>query len=207
MTQPPRQCLPPSDAPEQRHGAVAGLSPLHRRASRPLAVVIAALIGGCATEGRVTDPLTAFGNPFQRPTEAGFRAMAQASCGPMTIGDTTVGALLGKDPAFDTMVTALYDGDISNDEFMNQVLLQHPAPDANIPAAGCIMDELERCFAETCKVMTAAEREKMDKANAAAAKEITTSVTIDPAEIPAEDAAQVEQMIEQATEDGPKPLP
>jgi hypothetical protein len=207
MYQPPRQRLQQSDASQERHGTVAEQAHRRRAPWLPAGVISALMISGCATNGSVTDPLAALGNPFQRPTEAGFRAMAQASCASMTIGDTTVGALLGKDPSFDTMVTALYDGDISNDEFMNQLLLQHPSPDANIPAAGCIMDELERCFAETCKVMTPAERAKMDTANAAGAEEIETSVTIDPGEIPAEDQAQVEQMIEQAKEDGPQPLP
>lgn len=205
MYQPQRQRFQPSDASEERHGHLSRLP--HSRWPWLAAALIAVLLSGCATQGRVTDPLAALGNPFQRPTETGFRAMMQSSCGSLSVGNTTVGALLDEDEAFDTMVTALYQGDISNDEFMNQVLLQHPAPNANIPATGCIMDQLEQCFAETCKVLTAAERQKIDQENTAASEKITNTVTIDPAAIPAEDLPAVEQMIEQSKEDGPRPLP
>lgn len=205
MYQPQRQRLQPGDASRERR---ENLGRSRRRRWPWLSAALAAvLIGGCTTQGSVTDPLANLGNPFQRPTESGFRAMTQASCSSLSIGNTTVGALLGKDQAFDTMITALYQGDISNDEFMNQLLLQHPAPNANIPATGCIMDQLEQCFAETCKVLTEAERQKMNQTNRAAAEEVTNTVTLDPAEIPAENLPEVEQMIEQSKEDGPKPLP
>lgn len=172
-----------------------------------LPTALIAALAGCTTDGQVTDPLAALGNPFQRPTEAGFRAMIEHNCAQLTIGDTTVDALLGKNNQFDQWITALYEGDISNDEFMNQVLLQYPAPDANVPATGCIMDELERCFAETCQVQTAAERDKMARKNAQQVEEIETAVTIDPTELPAKDAPEIDRMIEVSKEDEPKPLP
>lgn len=180
---------------------------LSRNALPLLAAAVLIVLNGCATDGRITDPSVYLGNPFQRPSETGFRALVQADCGQMSIGDTTVNALLGKNTAFDSWITALYDGDISNDEFMNQVLLQYPAPDANVPATGCIMDQLAQCFAETCKVQTAAEREKMAQAETQAVEEIESAVTLDPAELPAQDAPEVERMIETSKEDGPKPLP
>lgn len=204
MYQPTCQRFQRSNAAPKGHGCAVRLP---RLSWRLLALTLVVALTGCATEGQVTDASTALGNLFQRPTEAGFRAMAEANCGSLSIGDTAVDALLGNNTAFDTLVTALYDGDISNDEFMNQVLLEYPAPDANVPATGCIMDQLDRCFAETCKVTTAQEREKLDQANAASAEEITNTVTLDPTELPAEDAQTVERMIEQSKDDGPKPLP
>ncbi|MEA3638553.1 MAG: hypothetical protein VBE63_01250 [Lamprobacter sp.] len=172
-----------------------------------LAAAVLALLSGCATDGQITDPSVYLGNPFQHPSEAGFRALVQANCGPLSIGSTTVNALLGKNTAFDSGITALYDGDVSNDEFMNQVLLQYPAPDANVPATGCIMNQLAQCFAETCKVQTAAEREKMAQAETEAVKEIESAVTLDPSDLPTKDASEIERMIETSKEDGPKPLP
>jgi hypothetical protein len=168
---------------------------------------LAAVLSGCAGDGQVTDPLASLGNPFQRPTESGFRSMVQANCSQKSVGNTTVSALLGQNSAFDGSITALYNGDISNDEFMNQVLLQYPAPDANVPATGCIMNQLEQCFAETCKVQTASERQKTARANAEEIEEIDTAVTIDPNQLPAQDTADVNRMIDASTADDPKPLP
>ncbi|MBK5929536.1 hypothetical protein [Halochromatium salexigens] len=171
-------------------------------------VVLIVTLGGCATEGKVTDPSVYIGNPFHRPTESGFRDMARAGCGSMSIGDSTVGALLGKNQAFDGLISALYQGDISNDEFMNQVLLQHPAADANIHATGCIMDQLAQCFAETCKAEAAVERQSEEAENDTEAEKIRSAVTIDPSELPTEDLPEIDGMIEQSKEeDGPKPLP
>jgi len=200
-----RQRFHLSEAPRARNPHPARLS----RNTLPLLATAAVLIvlNGCTTDGQITDPSVYLGNPFQRPSETGFRALAQANCGQMSIGDTTVNALLGKNSSFDGWITALYDGDISNDEFMNQVLLQYPAADANVPATGCIMDQLAECFAETCQVETAAEREKMAQADAKALQATASKVTIDPSELPAEDAPEIERMIETSKEDGPKPLP
>lgn len=172
-----------------------------------LIVALSLTLGGCATEERITDPSVYLGNPFHRPTESGFRDMARAGCGTMSLGDSTVDALLGANQAFDTLVSALYNGDISNDEFMNQVLLQHPAADANIHATGCIMDQLAQCFAETCKAEAAVKPQTRDAKNAEDAETIASAIMIDPSELPAEDRPQVDAMAEPSKEDGPKPLP
>ncbi len=204
MNQSQRQRFHPSDVTGTLNGQAAWSSP---GAWLLLPAVLAVFLSGCASDAQVSDPLASLGNPFQRPTEAGFRALVQANCGQMNIGSTTVNALLGSDSTFDDLVTALYDGDISNDEFMNQVLLQHPAPDANVPATGCIMDQLDQCFAETCQVQTPAERKKKAQADQKQVDEIESTVTIDSTALPAEDAPEIERMIETSKEDGPKPLP
>ncbi|WP_201219277.1 hypothetical protein [Halochromatium roseum] len=207
-----RQRFHASDATRTRDLHPARLS---RHAMALVTTAVLALLSGCTTDGPITDPSVHLGNPFQRPTEAGFRSLVQAHCGQLSIGSTTVNALLGKNTAFDSWITALYNGDISNDEFMNQVLLQYPAANANVPATGCIMDQLKQCFAETCKVQTAAEREQMTEAETLEIKEIESAVTLDPNELPAQDAPEIEGMIETSIEtsieaskkDGPKPLP
>lgn len=209
MPQSQRQRLQPSDALPGRAG------PLGRRARKsswpglPTALTVALFValGGCANPGRITDPSVYLGNPFHRPTESSFRDMARAGCGPMSVGDSTVDALLGEDKAFDDLISALYRGDISNDEFMNQVLLQYPAADANIPATGCIMDQLAQCFAETCKAEAAVERQARDAKDTEDAEQTTSAVTIEPSELPSEDLPEIDARIEPSGDDGPTPLP
>lgn len=198
MPQPQRPRLQPSDAPQQRGGLRLAI-----RATAVFSVGLSVALGGCATGGKVTDPSVYLGNPFHRPTESGFRDMARAGCGSMSLGDSTVDAQLGEHSAFDTLISALYQGDISNDEFMNQVLLQYPAADANIHATGCIMDQLAQCFAETCKAEAAVEREPQEMENAEDIDESGSAVTIDPSELPSEDLPQIDAMIEPSEEDGP----
>lgn len=203
MNQSKRQRCSPSNA----RGAGNGEPTRSPHRTRLLLAALAATLSGCTSNGQVTDPLASLGNPFARPTEAGFLELVDANCSQKSIGDTTVGALIGQNTAFDEWTSALYNGDISNDEFMNQVLLEYPAPDANVPATGCIMDQLAQCFAETCDVQTATERQTMAQADAGKANEVDAAVTIDPTALPAQDAREVDRMIETSKEDGPKPLP
>jgi hypothetical protein len=183
----------------------------HRSTQRRVGLLLAVVglgIAGCGNEPRISDPLTSLGNPFSRPSEPAFRAMIKASCGTKRVGDTTVTALLNdSDGPFNTLVSSLYSGDISNDEFMNQVLLEHPANDANVPATGCIIDQLAQCFADECKVQTPAERSATEEADQIEAEAISDEVTIDPVELPSENRAEVEQMIETSNDEGPQPLP
>ena len=209
MPQSQRQRLQPSDARQEREGSLGRRARLLSRPALPTALMLALFValGGCANQSTVTDPSVYLGNPFHRPTESGFRDMARAGCGSMSVGDSTVDALLGEDKAFDSLISALYQGDISNDEFMNQVLLQYPAADANIPATGCIMDQLAQCFAETCKAEAAVERQTTEAENAEDAEQMASAVTIDPSELPSEDLPEIESRIEPAQDDDPKPLP
>lgn len=172
-----------------------------------LAALIALSTVGCSTDTSMTNPVLNAGNLFKHPTESGFRAMARASCGTMSIGDSTVSGLMAGDEGFNAMVSALYQGDISNDEFMNQVLEAHPADDANVPATGCIMDQLAECFAEACEVQTPSEQAAMASKNTEVADEIADEVTIDPVELPSKDRPEVDQMIETSKREGPQPLP
>lgn len=186
----------------------AGARPRFRLVTGSLAVAFLLGAIGCSSDDiRMTDPIRNAGNLFKHPTESGFRAMSRASCGTMSVGDSTVSALMAGDEAFNAMLGALYRGDISNDEFMNQVLEAHPAADANVPATGCIMDQLAQCFAEECKVQTPSEQEAMTADDTALAEEISDEVTIDPVDLPSKDQPEVDKMIDTSKEEGPKPLP
>jgi hypothetical protein len=181
--------------------------PRFHLAAGPLAMMVLLGLIGCSGDVRMTDPIRNAGNLFKHPTESGFRAMSRASCGTMSVGNSTVSALMAGDEAFNTMLGALYRGDISNDEFMNQVLEAHPAADANVPATGCIMDQLAQCFAEECKVQTPTEQAAMVQEDTVMAEEISEEVTIDPVDLPSKDQAEADQMIDTSKEEGPKPLP
>jgi hypothetical protein len=91
-------------------------------------------------------------NPFQGPTEAGFLDLVRHYCADFSIGNQAVDGLLAGDQAFRTLTTKLYGGDISNDEYINRVLDLYPADDANIPATGCIIDQLQNCYTGRCEV-------------------------------------------------------
>lgn len=120
------------------------------------ALACTAALVGCAGDdgyrGVRTSLSGSIGHPFDGPTEKGFVAMVMHSCAALPVGDATVGALLDTDERFQALTTELYHGDISNDEYINRILLLHPAPDANIPATGCIINQLQTCLASPCKV-------------------------------------------------------
>lgn len=179
-----------------------------RRGGLLCAAALTALgIAGCATDGQMGGPFASLMTQRGHPTESGFRTMIEASCGEKSVGDSTVAALMRSDSSFNELIASLYSGDISNDEFLNQVLLEHPATDANVPATGCIIDELAQCFAYACKPQTPEQRAEAEKKQVAEAEQITDEVTIDPVELPSKDKPEIEQMIETSKEEGPKPLP
>ncbi|NBC47777.1 MAG: hypothetical protein GVY22_07280 [Gammaproteobacteria bacterium] len=181
MHQTKRQRIVPSDDPSPR---VAGRPGRSLIGLVFLAILAASSLAGCGSEPRMSDPLTQLGNPFSRPSESGFRAMAKASCGTKSVGETTVTELLKGDTAFNELTSALYRGDISNDEFMNQVLLAHPAADANVPATGCIIDQLAQCFAEECKVQPDAEQTANERPDQDETEELAAGVDVDPVDLP-----------------------
>ncbi|MBK1705350.1 hypothetical protein CKO40_12530 [Halochromatium glycolicum] len=149
-----------------------------------LTIAAAFSLAGCGSEPRMSEPLTQLGNPFSRPSESGFRAMAKASCGDKSVGETTVAELMEGDTVFNDLTSALYRGDISNDEFLNQVLLAHPAANANVPATGCIIDQLAQCFAEECKAQANAEQAATEQPAQNETEELAAGVDVDPVDLP-----------------------
>lgn len=161
------------------------------------------LAGGCASDSGFVDPIRELSSAFERHSEATFVELVDANCSDRSVGDRTVGSLMATESGFRELTLRLYRGEISNDEYSNQVLLAHPAPDGNVPATGCVVDQLARCLSGRCTVETPAERQ----AEEAAAEADADAVRIDPTTLPPEDQAEVERLIERAQPEAPEPLP
>jgi hypothetical protein len=143
-------------------------------------------------------------NPFRRPTEAGFMNLVRHYCASFSVGDSTVGALLSKDADFRTLTSKLYGGDISNDEYINRVLAAYPADDANVPATGCIVDQLQSCFSGRCEVVAADTQPSVPE------NPQQLEPGIDETPVPAAQREQVDEMIDEADRERaetPTPLP
>jgi len=121
------------------------------------------VLAGCSGNPRTEHPFENLSNPFagvlenafHRPSESGFLRLAEHYCASFSVGDTTVGALLTDDTPFRALSVDLYGGEISNGEYINRVVDLHPADNANIPATGCVIDQLQNCFSGRCEVATA----------------------------------------------------
>jgi hypothetical protein len=93
--------------------------------------------------------------PFARPTETGYLDLVRTYCGRLAVGDASVAALLDTDRRFLAATKGLYHGELTNDEFIREVLERHPAQDANADAIGCIVNQLQKCYSERCSVPAA----------------------------------------------------
>jgi hypothetical protein len=156
-----------------------------------------------AGDSGFVDPVRALSSAFEPHSEAAFVELVDANCSDLSVGDRTVGSLMATESGFRELTLRLYRGEISNDEYSNQVLLAHPSPDGNVPATGCVVDQLARCLSGHCTVETPAELQAEEDAAEADAD----PVTIDPTTLPPEDRAEVERLIERAQPDAPAPRP
>lgn len=75
-------------------------------------------------------------------SEAEFFARVREGCAAKPVGEHTVGGLLAENDTFRRMTGQLYRGELSNDLYLEQVRAAYPAPDANLPAVGCIIAQL-----------------------------------------------------------------
>jgi hypothetical protein len=204
--------MPDSRHPIARRHAAVRRRPAPRPAALPALVIAIAVLAGCGGTPS-TDQQRYVGaenpysgmlqNPFKRPTEAGFLSLVRHHCAGLGIGGSSVGALLASDASFKTLTSKLYRGDISNDEYINQVLAMHPADDANVPATGCIIDQLQDCLAGRCEVTASA-------GPATPRDPAQLEPTIDQTPVPAAEREQVDAMIEEADRERaatPTPLP
>ncbi len=114
-------------------------------AMAPIALLLlSGLLGGCASGGAGVK------NPLRGPSETRFMTLVKQNCGSELVGGQTISSLLASDTTLRQLTTRLYKGGISNDEFVNLLLQQYPADDANIPATGCVVDQLSRCLSGNC---------------------------------------------------------
>ena len=143
-------------------------------------LLVPCLLAGCASGG--------VKNPFAGPTEARFTTLVKQNCGAQQVGGQSVSSLLASDSTFRQLTTRLYKGRISNDEFVNLLMQQYPSDDANIPATGCVVDQLARCFSSKCEPGPV----QSPDAIAAGAMVAERDQTID--ELPPADRAAVETM-------------
>lgn len=116
----------------------------------PLALVALALTTGCETATQWTQP---WGGHV---SQSGFFALTQANCSDLSVGERRLGDLLANDQLFQDLTTRLFQGDLSGDEYLNQLLALHPANDANVPATGCVIDQLQACQLGPCEVTESA---------------------------------------------------
>jgi len=169
------------------------LSPARHRTAACL-VGSLLLVTGCASDGKMGNPFKGnVQNPFQGPSESGFLALVRKNCASYSIGGQPLNKLIDSDSKVKALTDKLYRGDISNDEYVNMVLQQHPSDDANIPATGCVIDQLTACQSSRCQ-LTPNKSPELDKAaETVAAEQLATA-----AEAPAAERGSVDTMIEQA---------
>lgn len=149
------------------------------------------LIGGCAGDGTSSNPLQGalqgIRNPFQGPTEADFFALAREQCSGYSVGGQSLGTLLDGD--LHDLTAKLYRGELSNDEYVNMLMQQHPSDDANIPAAGCVINQVTACLSGRCQPAASAAPElKQAEAEVAAVQTEAAS------QLPASDRGAVDEM-------------
>ncbi|TVQ87568.1 MAG: hypothetical protein EA400_10960 [Chromatiaceae bacterium] len=140
-----RSCLALT-ASTPRVGPRTGRAAAALTGSLGLSLVTVLLTTGCGMTADWTRPLAG------RPTEAGFLALVQAHCSDFSVGEHRLGDLLANDQLFQDLTARLFQGDLSGDEYLNQILALHPAADANVPATGCVLDQLQTCQLGPCEV-------------------------------------------------------
>jgi hypothetical protein len=160
------------------------------------------LAGGCASDSGgqpfsgMKNPLAdGIQNPFKRPSEAGFFALVHKNCASYSIGGQGLGAIRPTDSSIGSLTAKLYRGDVSNDEYINLLLQQYPAEDANVPATGCVINQLDTCLSTNCQLMPDQSPE-LQQAEATVAADQQQAAE----QVPVAERNAVDEMIDQADE-------
>lgn len=90
--------------------------------------------------------------PGERPSEAGFFSLVERYCGALAVGDEAISARLRGDPVFRQLTSDLFHGDLTNDQYIRRLMTRYPAADANVDAAGCVVNQMQKCYTERCSV-------------------------------------------------------
>jgi hypothetical protein len=154
------------------------------------------LIAGCAFDGASSNPLQGVKNPFRGAADSDFFALVREHCSAYTVGDQSLGTRLAGDGELRALTEKLYRGDLSNDEYVNMLLQQYPADDANIPATGCVINQMTACLSSRCQP-NPGETSELTQADATiAAEQVEAASTV-----PAADRDAVDSMIDRADAD------
>lgn len=128
----------------------------------PLALC-ALVLSGCSTGGGVAGLFDASpGARFSGSSEKGFFARVGHFCGDFQVGDQPLGERLANDSPFRELTLRLYRGEVSNDEYVTQLLSLDPAPDGNVPAAGCVVEQFNACTSGHCSLRAAKAKAQTD---------------------------------------------
>jgi hypothetical protein len=166
--------------------------PARAGAAAPLLLALAAGIG-CTSDNPMQGALRdSVGRPFGGPTLRGFQRLIESNCGQERVGGQSVASLMTSDTTFRQLTARLYRGDISKDAFTNMLLQEYPAADANIPATGCVADQLDICFNTRC------DGTRAEPADAIAADEVMATRDEALQQVPPADRDAVDAMIDEA---------
>jgi hypothetical protein len=160
------------------------------------------LAGGCASDNGgkpfagMKNPLAnGIQNPFKGPSEAGFFALVHKNCASYSIGGQGLGTIKATDSSIGALTAKLYRGDVSNDEYINLLLQEYPATDANVPATGCVINQLDTCLSTNCQ-LTPSQSPALEEAAAAVAADQRQAAE----QVPVAERDAVDKMIDQADE-------
>lgn len=179
------------------------LSPALRHFSMAGCIAGALLLtGGCASDsggassGGLKNPMKeGFPNPFKGPSEAGFFALVRKNCASYSIGGQNLGTIKESDSGIGALTAKLYRGDISNDEYINLLLQDYPNEDANVPATGCVINQLDTCLSTNCQ-LTPRQSPELQQAEATVAADQRQAAE----QVPMAERDAVDEMIDQADE-------
>lgn len=84
------------------------------------------------------------------PLEAQFFERVRSQCGHHRVGQYSLSGLLTQDKVFYQLTRKLYQGVFSSDTYIAKLLKHYPAADGNVPAAGCVIDQMNACLSGDC---------------------------------------------------------
>jgi len=167
-------------------------------ASRPAlfaGLCIASLIvAGCASDGS-SSGFANLKTPFKGPSEAGFFALVRQNCAAYQIGGQPLDNLSDTTGTVGPLTAKLYRGDVSNDEYINRLLAEYPTANANVPAAGCVINQLDTCLSSDCQLTPNKSPELIAAERTVAAEQQQTAESM-----PTQTRGEVEQMMDTAEE-------
>ncbi|MBB1076144.1 hypothetical protein HUU62_17200 [Rhodoferax sp. 4810] len=128
----------------------------------PVVLLISlSLVAGCGVLSPVQESLQPFKHSLTSqvnkardaispPLEAQFFNRVYSQCAHYRVGQHSLGALLTQDKVFYQLMRKLYQGVFSSDTYIAKLLKRYPAADGNVPAVGCVIDQMNACLSGNC---------------------------------------------------------